>query len=232
MDINERYSRQIILPEIGKEGQKKLSKASVLIVGLGGLGSPVALYLTGAGIGRIGLCDNDTVSISNLQRQILYSEHTEGLPKTTSAHQRLSQLSSTTTFDIWEDGLTPETAEEMISGYDLVVDCTDNHAARYLIDDICLKLGKTWIYGAIEGTEGRVSTFGRNGFRYTDLYPDQEILSILPKAHGGVIGPVPGTIGSLQASEAIKLICGFGETLAGKLLIFNLKDITLKILEL
>ncbi|MDE7409736.1 MAG: HesA/MoeB/ThiF family protein [Muribaculaceae bacterium] len=228
----ERYSRQIMLPEIGVEGQERLLKASVLIVGLGGLGSPVALYLTGAGIGRIGLCDSDIVSISNLQRQILYSEQSEGWPKADSAYQRLSGLSSATSFDIWKDGLTPENAEDIISGYDLVVDCTDNHAVRYLIDDICLKLDKTWIYGAIEGLEGRISTFGRNGFRYTDLYPDREMLSAIPKAYGGVIGPVPGIIGSLQASEAIKLICGFGKTLIGKLLIFNLKDITLKILEL
>lgn len=221
-----------MLTEIGAGGQRRLEKASVLIIGLGGLGSPVALYLTGAGIGRIGLCDSDIVSISNLQRQILYSERLEGYPKAASAYQRLSGLSSATSFDIWKDGLTPENAEDLISGYDLVVDCTDNHAARYLIDDICLKLCKTWIYGAIEGLEGRVSTFGRNGFRYTDLYPDREILSMRPNAHVGVIGPSPGIIGSLQASEAIKLICGFGETLVGKLLIFNLKDITLKILEL
>ncbi|MDE5849728.1 MAG: HesA/MoeB/ThiF family protein [Muribaculaceae bacterium] len=228
----ERYSRQIMLTEIGKEGQEKLFKASVLIVGLGGLGSPVALYLTGAGIGRIGLCDKDTVSISNLQRQILYSEETEGRSKTTIASHRLSELSSHTRFDLWKDGLTTENAKEIISEYDLVIDCTDNHKTRYLIDDVCFKLNKTWIYGAIEGFDGRVSTFGKNGFRYSHLFPERESLSMLPNAAGGVIGPLPGIIGSLQAAEAIKLICGFGNTLVGKLLLFNLKEITLRILEL
>ena len=228
----ERYSRQIMLPEIGIEGQEKLSKASVLIVGLGGLGCPVALYLTGAGIGRIGLCDNDTVSISNLHRQILYCEESEDFSKARTAQKRLSELSSATSFDIWNDGLNVYNAKEIISEYDLVIDCTDNHKTRYLIDDACIELGKTWIYAAIEGFEGRVSTFGKGGFRYSDLYADRETLAECPKAHGGVIGPLPGIIGSLQAAEAIKLICGFGETLIGKLLIFNLKDITLKLLEL
>ena len=228
----ERYSRQIMLAEIGKEGQEKLSKASVLIVGLGGLGCPVALYLTGAGIGRIGLCDKDTVSISNLQRQILYSEETEGLSKTTIAKRRLSELSSKTIFDLWKEGLTVCNAKEIISGYDLIIGCTDNHATRYLIDDTCLRLGKTWIHGAIEGFEGMVSTFSNDGMRYSELFTERKSLSALPIASGGVIGPLPGIIGSLQASEAIKLICGFGDTLIGKLLLFNLKEITLKIIEL
>ena len=228
----ERYSRQIMLTEIGIEGQEKLSKASVLIVGLGGLGCPAALYLTGAGIGRIGLCDNDIVSMSNLQRQILYSEKSEGFTKAHTAQKRLSELSSATTFDIWKDGLNESNAKEIISGYDLVIDCTDNHKTRYLIDDTCIKLGKTWIYAAIDGFEGRVSTFGKGGFRYSRLFPERETLSILPNATGGVLGPLPGIIGSLQAAEAIKLICGFGNSLIGKLLLFNLKETTLKILEL
>ena len=228
----ERYSRQIKLPEIGIEGQKKLSKASVLIVGLGGLGCPVALYLTGAGVGRIGLCDNDVVSISNLQRQILYSEETEGRSKTTIARIKLSELSSKTIIDLWKDGLTVYNAKEIISRYDLIIDCTDNYATRYLIDNICHQLGKTWIHGAIEGFEGMVTTFSKDGMRYSELFPDRNNLSASPNATGGVIGPLPGIIGSLQAAEAIKLICGFGNTLAGKLLLFNLKEITLKILEL
>ena len=232
LNAMERYSRQIMLPEIGIDGQEKLSKASVLIVGLGGLGSPVALYLTAAGIGRIGLCDNDVVSISNLQRQILYSEKSEGFPKATTAHKRLSELSSATCFDLWKDGLNQENAEDIISDYDLVLDCTDNHATRYLIDDVCHKLGKTWIYAAIEGLEGRVSTFGRDGFRYIDLYPDREVLADRPKAHGGVIGPVPGIAGSLQAAEAIRLLCGFGENLIGKLLLFNLTKLTFNKIDL
>ena len=225
LKVMERYSRQTMLPEIGIVGQQKLNEASVLIIGLGGLGSPVALYLTAAGIGRIGVCDSDTVSISNLQRQILYSELSEGNSKAVTAYQRLAELSSATAFEVWKDGLRPENAEEIISAYDLVVDCTDNHATRYLIDDTCFKLGKTWIYGAIEGFEGRISTFGRDGFRYTELYPDREVLAESPNAQGGVIGPVPGFIGSLQAAEVIKLICGFGDNLVGKLLLFDLKNL-------
>ena len=232
LNAMERYSRQILLPEISIEGQEKLSKASVLIVGLGGLGCPVALYLTGAGVGRIGLCDNDAISISNLQRQILYSEDTEGRSKTIIAGKRLTELSSKTLFDLWKDGLNSYDAKEIISGYDLIIDCTDNFATRYLIDDTCHQLGKTWIHGAVEGFEGRVSTFSKNGMRYSELFPERDTLSVSPLATSGIIGPLPGIIGSLQAAEAIKLICGFGNTLAGKLLLFNLKEITLKILEL
>lgn len=210
-----------MLPEIGIEGQEKLSKASVLIVGLGGLGCPVALYLTGAGIGRIGLCDNDTVSISNLQRQILFSEESEGRSKTTIASRRLSELSSHTKFDLWKDRLNADNAKEIISGYDLIIDCTDNHQTRYLIDEICTELDKTWIYGAIGNFEGRVTTFKSSGPRYSDLYPDKEILLTTPKSTGGAIGPLPGVIGSIQATEAIKLICGFGGTLEGKILMID-----------
>lgn len=228
----ERYSRQIMLPEIGDEGQKKLAQASVLIVGLGGLGCPVALYLTGAGVGRIGLCDNDIVSISNLQRQILYSEESEGEPKAMIAKMRLSELSSKTRFDLWEDGLTTENAKEIISGYDLIIDCTDNHKTRYLIDDICSELEKTWIYGAIGNFDGRVSTFIPSGPRYSDIYPDKEVLSLTPKSTGGVIGPLPGAIGSIQAAEAIKLICGFGETLIGKIFTVDLKKLQFNIFDL
>ncbi|MDE7421109.1 MAG: HesA/MoeB/ThiF family protein [Muribaculaceae bacterium] len=228
----ERYSRQIMLPEIGEEGQKKLAQASVLIVGLGGLGCPVALYLTGAGVGRIGLCDNDTISISNLQRQILYSEETEGRSKTTIACRRLRELSSKTVFDLWKDGLTDYNAREIISRYDLIIDCTDNHKTRYLIEDTCMELVKTWIYGAIGNFEGRVSTFIPSGPRYSNLYPDKEILLNTPKSTGGVIGPLPGVIGSIQASEAIKLICGFGETLAGKILAIDLKNLQFHIFDL
>ena len=228
----ERYSRQIMLPEIGEEGQKKLAQASVLIVGLGGLGCPVALYLTGAGVGRIGLCDNDTVSINNLQRQILYSEESEGEPKAMIAKRRLSELSSKTRFDLWEDGLTTENAKEIISGYDLIIDCTDNHQTRYVIDEICAEIDKTWIHGAIGNFDGRVSTFKPNRPRYSDLFPDKEILLSTPKSSAGVIGPLPGIVGAIQAAEAIKLICGFGETLIGKVLTLDIKNLQFNILEL
>ncbi len=230
--VIERYSRQIMLPEIGEEGQAKLAQASVLIVGLGGLGSPAALYLTAAGIGRIGLCDHDTVSISNLQRQILYSEKTEGQLKAQMANKRLSELSSKTIFDLWKDGLTKDNAREITSRYDLVIDCTDNHKTRYLIEDTCQELMKTWIYGAIGNFDGRVSTFSPEGPRYSDLYPEREILSHTPISTGGVIGPLPGIVGSIQAAEAIKLICGFGETLIGKILTIDLKNLHFNIFDL
>ncbi len=221
-----------MLPEIGAEGQKRLACASVLIVGLGGLGSPVALYLAGAGIGRIGLCDNDIVSISNLHRQILYSEDSEGQPKAVMAAKRLAELSSATEFDRWEEGLTQDNARDIISRYDLIIDCTDNHRTRYLIDDVCHDSGKTWIHGAIGNFDGRVSTFAPSGLRYSDLYSDREVLVNAAKSAGGVIGPLPGLIGSIQAAEAIKLICQFGENLIGKILTVNLKNLQFQIFDL
>ncbi|MDE6276887.1 MAG: HesA/MoeB/ThiF family protein [Muribaculaceae bacterium] len=232
MNISERYSRQIMLPEIGIDGQRKLCSASVLIVGLGGLGSPVALYLTAAGVATIGLCDKDTVSISNLQRQILYSELSEGLPKTDVAARRLSGLSSHTKFELWSDGLTPENAADIIGAYDLVVDCTDNHATRFLIDDTSAALGKPWVYGAINEFEGRVSTFGIDGFRYSDLYPDRALLSAMPHAAGAVLGPLPGLVGAIQAAEVMKLLCGFSTNLVGRLLMIDLKSLTFNAINL
>ncbi len=228
----ERYSRQIMLAEIGEEGQAKLAQASVLIVGLGGLGSPVALYLTGAGVGRIGLCDNDIVSISNLQRQILYSEQTEGQPKVYSASKRLSELSTHTKFDLWKESLNCDNAIDIISRYDIIIDCTDNHKTRYLIDETCQDLGKIWIHGAIGNFDGRVSTFIPSVIRYSDLYSDKEYLMNTQKSTGGVIGPLPGVIGCIQAAEAIKLICGFGETLVGKILTVDLKNLQFNVFDL
>lgn len=228
----ERYTRQMILPEIGEAGQKRLNAASVLIVGLGGLGSPASLYLTGAGVGRIGLCDPDTVSVSNLQRQTLYTVSDVSHRKTDAAYNRLSALSPHTTFEQWHDGLTERNAEKIIAGYDIVVDCCDNHATRYLIDDICGRLGIPWVYGSIGAFDGRVSIFMPGGLRYSDLYPERKTLSSLPPSSGGVIGPLPGIIGAIEASETIKTICGFGETLAGRLLAINIKDLSINILEL
>ena len=228
----ERYLRQTMLPEIGEEGQRRLSEASVLIVGLGGLGCPVSLYLAGTGIGRIGLCDNDTVSVSNLHRQLLFGEKSVGTPKIMAAADRLSDVSPHTSFDLWPDGLTHENASEIISRYDIVVDCTDNHATRYLIDDVCAYQGKPWVYGAIGGFDGQVSTFIPSGPRYSDIYPDRDDLSAASRSMLGVLPPLPGIIGSIEAAEVIKLICGFGETLAGKLLIFNLKSMTFNTLNI
>lgn len=220
---NERYARQTMLAEIGLEGQEKLSKASVLIVGLGGLGAPVSTYLTGAGVGRIGLCDPDTVSLTNLQRQVLYTEETVGMPKVEIARARLQAMSGHTAFDVFPEGLTPENAADMFAGYDLVVDCTDNFVSRYLIDDTCAALGKPWIHGAIGEFYGQVAVMNAvAGCRYSDIYPDRERMCSRPRKVAGVLGTVPGVVGAIEASEAIKVLVGFGEPLDGKLLTINL----------
>lgn len=219
----ERYSRQIMLDGVGDKGQRRLAGASVLIVGLGGLGAPVASYLTGAGVGRIGLCDKDTVSLSNLQRQILYTEADLGQPKCECALRRLQAMSSQTAFDLHPDGLTPGNAADIISGYDLVVDCCDNFATRYLIDDVCRETGRRWIFGSIGEFNGYVGVFGgRSGAKFTDLFADRETLSARPAAAAGVLGPVPGVVGAIEASEALKTIVGIGETLDGRLFCINL----------
>ncbi len=228
----ERFSRQVILPEIGEEGQRKLARAAVLVVGIGGLGSPVCQYLTCAGVGRLGLCDSDTVSESNLNRQTLYGENVVGQQKTAAASRRLREMSSQTALDLWPDGLTEENAAEIVGRYDLVVDCCDNHATRYLIDDSCRRANKTWVYGSVGEFEGRVSTFGPQGLSYSDLFPDRDALASLPPSSGGIIGAMPGIVGAIEAAEVIKLICGFGETLEGKLLTINLKELNFNIFEL
>jgi len=221
-----------MLPEIGAEGQRKLGRASVLIVGLGGLGAAVSTYLTGAGIGRIGLADNDVVSLSNLQRQVLYTENALGRRKVDEAALRLSAQSSHTTLELFPDGLTENNAAETVSRFDLVVDCTDNYPTRFLIDDTCADLGKPWVYGSIGEFFGQVAVMnhGRKR-RYSDLYDDRKELCALPRAVKGVLGAVPGVIGALEASEAIKLICGFGELLDGRLFTIDLKTLQTNIFD-
>lgn len=227
-----RYSRQTMLAEIGEEGQRRLLASSVLIVGLGGLGAAVATYLTGAGVGRIGLCDPDRVSLSNLQRQVLYTEQQIGMPKVEEAARRLGSQSSSTRFDLHPDGLTEENGETLAAGYDLLVDCTDNFATRYLIDDICHRLGKPWVYGSIGEFRGQVAVMNHlNGRRYADLYPDREALCALPHKTTGVIGAVPGVIGAMEASEALKLLAGFGNPLDGKLFSIDLLTLSTLIIE-
>lgn len=228
----ERYARQTMLAEIGEDGQHKLADAKVLIVGLGGLGCPVGLYLTGAGVGILGLCDHDVVSLSNLQRQTLYGEDMIGEKKVSAAHRRLSDLSADTRFELFDAGLTVNNAVEIISRYDIVVDCCDNHATRYLIDDVCRELHKPWIYASIGTFDGCVSTFlpGRSG--YSDIFADRKELETLPPSSVGVIGAVPGIIGSIEAAEAIKLICGFGDLLSERLLIADIRSMNFKIIEL
>ena len=232
MDPRERYARQTMLPEIGPEGQRRLAASSVLLVGVGGLGSPAALYLTGAGVGRLGLADPDTVSESNLQRQVLYTESQIGRPKPAAACERLAALSSSTRFDLHPEGLTAENARELVAAYDLVVECCDNFATRYLLDEACAEVGRPWVYGSIGAFHGQVSLFnGRTGRRYTELYPDREALCALPRSTAGVLGTVPGVIGAIEASEAIKWIAGFGEPLEGKLFTIDLKTLQTETIE-
>jgi len=219
-----RYDRQLLLPEIGKEGQQKLAESRVLIVGAGGLGSPIALYLTAAGIGTLGIIDNDVVSITNLQRQILYTEEEENSKKVICARKRLNQLNSTVTIQTYPHFLTDENAARIISQYDIVVDACDNFATRYLINDTCVSLNKPYVYGAIYGFEGQVSVFNyHNGPTYRDIFPDKEGMLNMPPLSKGVIGVTPAITGTVEASEVIKIICGFGEVLSGKLWTVDLR---------
>lgn len=229
----ERYHRQIILPEIGEAGQRKLQAAKVLIVGVGGLGSPIALYLTGAGVGTLGLVDDDQVSITNLQRQILYSESELGMKKAICAKARLETLNAEIKIEVYPCRLTHENSETIISGYDIVVDGCDNFATRYLINDTCVKLGKPYVYGAIRGFDGQVSVFNHQGdTSYRTLYPDETEMLGMPPPSKGVMGITPAIVGSVEAAETIKIICGFGEVLSGKLWTIDLKAMQTNIISL
>ena len=224
-----RYSRHLILPEIGMAGQKKLRAASVLIIGAGGLGCPIALYLTAAGIGRLGLVDFDVVDRTNLQRQILYGESVVGVPKVEAAAERLKDLNPDVEIETYPERLTSENALQIMSDYDIVIDGTDNFPTRYLTNDAAVILGKPYIYGSIFRFEGQVSVFLSrpfNGFErgpcYRCLFPSPPPPGAVPScAEGGVLGVLPGIVGALQAAEAIKLIVGIGEPLIGKLMLID-----------
>lgn len=232
MNSETRYARQILLPEIGPEGQQRLQRSAVLLVGLGGLGSAVAPALVGAGVGRIGLADPDTVSESNLQRQTLYTERQIGQPKCEAAQQRLAALSSHTLFDLHAKGITPENARRIIADYDLVIDCCDNFPTRYLLDDACAACGKPWVHGAIGAFGGMVTVFNhRRAKRYAKLYPDREALCAREHAVQGVVGTVPAVVGALEASEALKLLAGFGDVLDGRLFTIDLKTMHTELMD-
>lgn len=219
----ERYSRHLILPGVGLEGQKKLKAAKVLCVGTGGLGSPVLLYLAAAGIGRLGIVDFDTVDISNLQRQIIHTVAWVGQSKAQSAQERIAQLNPHCQVDVYETQLRASNALDIIANYDVVVDGTDNFPTRYLVNDACTLLNKPFIYGSILWFEGQVSVFNyQGGPTYRDLFPEPPPPGAVPScAEGGVLGVLCGVIGSLQATETIKVILGLGDTLSGRLLIYN-----------
>lgn len=229
----DRYARQIKLPQIGIDGQKRLSESSALIVGIGGLGSPIALYLAAAGVGHIGLIDGDSVSLSNLQRQILYSEREIGCPKVNIAYKRLKELNGNIKIDKYNCFLTDENAENIISGYDLVIDGCDNLRTRYIIDEICSKLSIPYIYGAIGAMSGQVCVFhyGNDTHTYKDLFPDDGMDS-LDNEPLGVIGTTPAIIGSFEANEAIKILAGFGNVLSGTLLNINLETMEINLIKI
>lgn len=221
--MSHKYHRQTLLPEIGEEGQEKLRQARVLIVGVGGLGCPIALYLATAGVGRLGLIDNDVVSPSNLHRQILYDEADIDQPKAECAVHHLQKKNSDIELIAYPTRLTKENAETVIHGYDIVVDGCDNHATRYLISDVCHRLHKPYVYAAIGAYQGQVGIlcYEHNAPTYQTLFPDEEAMLSL-EAGKGIIGTTPAVIGSITANETLKLIIGFGEPLIGKILVIDL----------
>ena len=218
-----RYSRHLVLPEVGLEGQQRLKAASVLVVGAGGLGSPAALYLAAAGVGRLGLVDFDRVDVSNLQRQVLYGSASVGRPKLEAARERLADLNPEVRIETHAARLTSANALDILGGYDVILDGTDNFPTRYLVNDACVRLHKPNVYGSIFRFEGQASVFdATRGPCYRCLYPDPPPPGLVPScAEGGVLGVLPGVIGVIQAIEAIKLILGRGETLIGRLLLFD-----------
>ena len=218
-----RYSRHLIMPEVGMDGQLKLKGAKVLLIGTGGLGAPLGLYLTAAGVGKIGLVDFDVVDFTNLQRQVTFGSSDVGKPKTEAAKARLTNLNPDVQITTYETKLTSENALEIFKDYDVIVDGTDNFPTRYLVNDACILLGKPNVYGSIFRFEGQCTVFGMpDGPCYRCLYPEPPPPGLVPScAEGGVLGVLPGIIGSLQAMETIKLLIGRGESLVGRLLLFD-----------
>jgi adenylyltransferase/sulfurtransferase len=218
-----RYSRHLIMPEVGLTGQKKLKAASVLLVGTGGLGSPLAMYLAAAGVGRIGLVDYDVVDASNLQRQVVHGTSTVGQLKVESARDRILDINPDIQVDVYNQLFTSATAMEIAKPYGIIIDGTDNFPTRYLVNDVCVLLGKPNVYGSIFRFEGQASVFwAEHGPCYRCLFPEPPPPGLVPScAEGGVFGVLPGTIGTIQATEAIKLIIGAGDTLVGRLLLYD-----------
>ncbi len=218
-----RYSRHLIMPEVAMEGQKKLKAAKVLAIGAGGLGSPLALYLAAAGVGRLGIVDFDVVDFTNLQRQIIHSTANVGRSKLDSARERIAEINPYVRVDAHETALSSENALELFSDYDIVVDGTDNFPTRYLVNDACVLLGKPNVYGSIFRFEGQASVFyAKEGPCYRCLYPEPPPPGLVPScAEGGVLGVLPGIIGVMQAIETVKLILGRGESLIGRLVLFD-----------
>ncbi|GIV65926.1 MAG: molybdopterin-synthase adenylyltransferase MoeB [Chloroflexota bacterium] len=229
-----RYSRHLLIPEVGLEGQRKLKAASVLLVGSGGLGSPIALYLAAAGVGRIGVVDYDVVDASNLQRQIIHDTQRIGMLKVESARSRLLALNPFVQVDVYNEVFTSQNAERIAADYDILVDGSDNFPTRYLLNDLAVLSGKPFVYGSIFRFEGQVSVFdARHGPCYRCLFPEPPPPDTVPScADAGVFGVLPGTVGSIQATEVIKLILGIGEPLIGKLLLYDALDMNIQLIYL
>lgn len=234
MEEIKRYSRHLILPEVGVEGQAKLKDGSALVVGTGGLGAPVGLYLAAAGIGRLGLVDFDVVEHSNLQRQVLFGTPDVGRPKIEAAKARLEAVNPNVAVETHEARLTSENALDVLKGYDVVIDGTDNFPTRYLVNDACVLLGKPNVYGSIFRWEGQASVFwAAKGPCYRCLYAEPPPPGLVPScAEGGVFGALPGIVGSIQATEAIKILLGKGEPLVGRLLLFDALSMSFRELRL
>ena len=231
--MKERYQRQILLPEIGVEGLEKLRKARVLTVGVGGLGCPIALYLCGAGVGHLGLIDDDYVSISNLPRQVLYDETDIGKLKVSCAVRHLQAKNCDIQIDSYPFRLDKENAEALIAKYDIIVDGCDNHDTRYLISDVCHQQQKPYVYAAIGAFRGQagVLCYDEQTSTYRTLFPDEEVMCKM-KAEKGVIGTTPAVIGSLVANEVIKLIIGHGDVLKNKLFCIDLLTLQTQLIHL
>jgi molybdopterin/thiamine biosynthesis adenylyltransferase/rhodanese-related sulfurtransferase len=229
-----RYSRHLLIPEVGLEGQKKLLASSALVIGTGGLGSPVALYLAAAGVGRIGLVDFDVVDSSNLQRQIIHGTHTVGELKVESARDRIHDLNPDIQVDLYNEPFTSENAFRIANDYDIIIDGTDNFPTRYLTNDLCVLTGKPNVYGSIFRFEGQASVFyAREGPCYRCLFPEPPPPGLVPScAEGGVLGVLPGTIGTIQATEAIKMLLGIGSSLVGRLLLYDALDMSFEYVKL
>ncbi|MBF2099112.1 MAG: molybdopterin-synthase adenylyltransferase MoeB [Gloeomargaritaceae cyanobacterium C42_A2020_066] len=230
----ERYSRHLILPGVGLEGQKRLKAASVLCVGTGGLGSPVLLYLAAAGVGRIGIIDFDVVDVSNLQRQIIHGMEWVGKPKIESARHRIEEINPLCQVELHNTRLTAGNALDILGDYDVIVDGTDNFPTRYLVNDACTLLNKPFVYGSILWFEGQASVFNyQGGPSYRDLFPEPPPPGAVPScAEGGVLGVLCGVIGAIQATETIKIILEEGTTLSGRLLLYNALTMSFRELKL
>lgn len=222
---HERYKRHILLPEIGEEGQNRILNSSVLVIGTGGLGSPVAIYLTAAGVGTIGLVDPDKVDISNLQRQIIHSTPDIGKPKVESAAVKMKDLNPDVNIIKYDTYFDASNAADIISGFDIIIDATDNPESKFFINDICVENAKPLVHGAINQFSGNVMTILPGHANYRDLFPDKP-RHTPPSSNYGVLGVIAGTIGIIQATEALKIITGTGDILTDKMLVYNALDMS------